>query len=70
MANILAEHFADIKIKYEQRDKLMPHRGTLSVKKAKELIGYNPKYPLEKGFVEYIKWYKSIIEAMEHQIHS
>lgn len=70
MAHILAQHFTDIEIKYETRDKLMPIRGTLSVKKAKEMIGYNPRYPLEKGFVEYINWYKSIIEAMENQIHS
>ncbi len=69
MAHILAEHFPNIKIKNEPRDKLMPHRGTLSVKKAKKLIGYNPKYPLEKGFVEYIKWYKTIMEKLEHQIH-
>jgi len=39
------------------RDNLMPERGTLSVEKAKQLIGYTPQYPLEKGYARYIKWY-------------
>lgn len=60
MASILEAHFPDVKITYLPKDELMPDRGTLSVEKAKRLIGYNPQYPLEKGFVNYIKWYKSI----------
>ena len=60
MAIILKENFPDIKINYQPRDKLMPTRGTLSVEKAKKLIGYQPEYPLEVGFVEYINWYKSL----------
>lgn len=58
MAGILEQHFPDIKISYLPKDKLMPSRGTLSVEKAKALIGYQPQYPLEKGFVDYINWYK------------
>ena len=27
----------------------MPYRGTLSVDKARELIGYVPQFPLETG---------------------
>lgn len=60
MANILAEHFPGVKIKYLPKDNLTPDRGTLCVDKAKRMIGYNPQFPLERGFVEYIKWYKSI----------
>ncbi len=58
MANILKEHFQDIDIKYQDKDTLTPDRGTLSVEKAKKLIGYDPKYPLEKGYADYINWYK------------
>jgi len=61
MANILKDHFPEIKINYLPKDKLMPDRGTLSVEKAKKLIGYDPQYPLERGFVDYINWYKSIL---------
>ena len=36
----------------------MPDRGTLSIEKAKSLLGYNPQYSLEDGYVDYINWYK------------
>ena len=35
----------------------MPFRGTLSVNKAKKLLGYKPVFTLEKAVPEYIKWY-------------
>lgn len=60
MANILAEHFPGTQIHYKPKDDLMPDRGTLSVDKARSIIGYNPLFPLEKGFVSYIEWYKSL----------
>ena len=63
MADILASHFPDAKINYLPKDKLTPDRGTLSVEKARNMIGYDPQFPLEKGFVEYISWYKSIFKA-------
>ena len=58
----LKTEFDDLRVKYEQRDKLMPLRGTLSINKAKEKIGYNPSWPLEKGYIEYIKWYKNFFK--------
>ena len=58
MIEIIEEHFPGIEVQYLPKDKLMPERGTLCVDKAKELIGYTPQYPLEKGFVKYINWYK------------
>ena len=60
MLDLIKEHIPDVRIEYKQRDKLMPKRGTLSVDKAKEMVGYEPAYPLEKGFVKYIEWYKSL----------
>lgn len=64
MADILAKHFPEVKISYLPKDKLTPDRGTLSVDKARKLINYNPQYPLERGFVEYIRWYRSIVDAL------
>ena len=58
MAEIVKQHFTGIGVNYEPKDRLMPDRGTLSVKKAHDLIGYEPEYPLEKGYVDYINWYK------------
>ncbi len=66
MVTILKDYFPDIKVNYLPKDKLMPKRGTLSVEKAKKLIGYEPKNPLEIGFVKYIEWYKSFMPKKEN----
>ncbi len=60
MAEIVRAHFPNIKVQYEPKDVLMPERGALSVEKAKNLIGYNPQHPLEKGLPAYIEWYKEL----------
>ena len=59
LAQIVIDNFEGVELKYNPRDSLMPERGTLSIKKAQELLGYNPTYPIEKGFLNYIKWYKN-----------
>jgi nucleoside-diphosphate-sugar epimerase len=60
MADIIDEQFVKVEIKYVPKDKLTPDRGTLSVEKARKMIGYAPEWPLEKGFVRYINWYKQL----------
>lgn len=57
LINIIKDNITKVKIKYIKRDKLMPFRGTLSVNKAKSLLGYNPAHSLEKAVPKYIKWY-------------
>jgi nucleoside-diphosphate-sugar epimerase len=64
MAEIVKQNFPGIEVKYNPRDALMPERGTLSVEKAKKLLGYKPSFPLEKGFVRYIDWYKGLAKRM------
>ncbi len=64
MIGIIQEQFPGVQVNYQPRDVLMPERGTLSVEKAKRMLGYQPQYPLEKGFVRYIEWYKKL--AQEH----
>jgi nucleoside-diphosphate-sugar epimerase len=58
IADLVREHFTDIQLKHNPRDGLMPERGTLSVEKARRLLGYEPEFPIEKGFVDYINWYR------------
>lgn len=60
MVGIMRSEFPGIQVNYQPRDILMPERGTLSVKKAQRMLGYQPAYPLEKGFVDYIAWYKNL----------
>ena len=61
MAEIVRSYFPNIKVQYEPKDVLMPERGALSVEKAKNLSGYNPEHPLEKGLPAYISWYKEFV---------
>lgn len=63
MAEILRGQFQDVKLVQKPRDRLMPERGTLSVEKARRLIGYEPQWPLDKGFIEYIKWYRHLFDS-------
>ena len=63
MLNILKENFKDLKVKYQPRDKLTPIRGTLNIDKAKSLLGYEPAWSLDKGYPNYINWYKRIYKV-------
>jgi nucleoside-diphosphate-sugar epimerase len=67
MAEIVKRHFPEVRFNRQPRDRLMPKRGTLSIEKARRLLGYEPMHPLEKGFVEYIHWYKSIWQQFGQQ---
>jgi nucleoside-diphosphate-sugar epimerase len=60
MAQIVKAEIPGVVIHYQPRDQLMPERGTLAVDKARHLLGYEPQWPLEKGFVRYIKWYQGL----------
>lgn len=60
MIDILKNHFPSISVKRIPKDALMPDRGTLSVEKARSLIGYNPTWSLDKGYPQYIEWYTDL----------
>jgi nucleoside-diphosphate-sugar epimerase len=62
MAEIVQQNFPAISVEYQPKDSLTPDRGTLCIDKAKQLIGYSPMYPLEKGYADYIKWYTSLMD--------
>jgi nucleoside-diphosphate-sugar epimerase len=63
LVSVLRESFSDIDLSYSPKDALMPDRGTLSVEKAKTLIGYDPQFPIEVGFKQYIQYYKDLQAA-------
>jgi len=58
LIDILKTEFPKIHINYKEKEKFMPERGTLDVSKAKKILGYTPKNPIEVGYVKYISWYK------------
>lgn len=63
LAELVRQHFPSISIQHNPRDALMPERGTLRVDKARELLGYKPAFPIERGFGRYIEWYKQLAAA-------
>jgi nucleoside-diphosphate-sugar epimerase len=69
MAGIVKSEFPGIGINYMARDALMPERGTLSVAKAKRLIGYVPQFPLELGYRRYIEWYRGLFRRIRTTPH-
>ncbi len=60
LIDMLRGHFPNMIVQTVAPDRLMPERGTLSIEKARRLLGYEPAWPLEKGYAQYINWYKSI----------
>jgi len=63
LINILKKNFDNIKIQKKDKEAFMPERGTLDIRKAKELINYSPSFPVEKGYQEYINWYKKFYNS-------
>ena len=63
LAGITKEYFTDVEVEFVERDRLTPTRGTMSIKKAQQLLGYSPQNPIEVGFPKYVDWYKSLSEV-------
>jgi nucleoside-diphosphate-sugar epimerase len=63
LVEVMRTYFPNIAVERVERDKLMPHRGTLSVAKARSLLGYSPRYPIEEGFDRYIQWYRAFTQT-------
>jgi nucleoside-diphosphate-sugar epimerase len=63
VAALVSEAFPDVEVISEDidPDRLTPRRGTLSVEKARRLVGYEPTSPIEVGFRRYIDWYRSFV---------
>ncbi len=56
---IIQENICDVKVEYGPVPDYMPRRGTLDVTKAREMLGYSPKYDLEQGIPGYIAHLKT-----------
>jgi UDP-glucose 4-epimerase len=59
--DLLRERFPDMPVEVsERKDDFRPKRGALDVSKARELIGFEPEYPLERGLAEYVDFLASL----------
>jgi nucleoside-diphosphate-sugar epimerase len=63
LIDMIREEFPDVEVNFEGSDRLMPERGTLSIAKAHELLGYQPAHPVDIGFRRYIAWYRDLAAA-------
>jgi nucleoside-diphosphate-sugar epimerase len=62
MAELVRSRFPGVSVNLQPRDALMPERGTLSIQKARDLLGYEPTFDLDTGFRNYIDWYQEFAE--------
>src|SRR3989344_2767410 len=58
-ADILANHVPNIQIEEQPLSEPVPNRGSLSIEKARKILGYEPKYSLEDGIAEYVDFVKA-----------
>jgi nucleoside-diphosphate-sugar epimerase len=63
LVTLVREHFPEIEVEYVERDNLRPFRGTLSVEKARQAFGYDPKTELEEGLTQYVAWYRELLDS-------
>jgi nucleoside-diphosphate-sugar epimerase len=68
LLEITRRYFPDVQVERVERDKLMPQRGTLSIDKARRLLGFTPKNPVDVGFPKYIEWYKSMMQQTQGRV--
>lgn len=61
LITIVQEHFPEVDVEFVERDALRPYRGTLSIDKARSLIGYDPATTLEDGLDKYVAWYRDLV---------
>jgi len=61
LVEVLKREFGNLKVEHVERDQLMPFRGTLSIDKARQLLGFAPANPIEVGFPKYVKWYRQLM---------
>lgn len=61
LAESIKKILPSVGIEYTPSDFNRPKRGTLNIEKAKNILGYTPRYQLEEGIAKYITFYKEMI---------
>ena len=66
LIDVLKQEFKNIKVLLNKKENFMPERGTLNNQKAKNLLDFFPKFPIENGYIKYISWYKNFWENLKN----
>jgi len=56
LVDVIRNYFPAMTATYCEQDRNKPHRGTLSIRKAMDLLGYMPAFDLERGIPAYLEW--------------
>jgi nucleoside-diphosphate-sugar epimerase len=67
LLELLSRECPGLEVNLQSRGPLTPLRGTLSIDKARETLGFEPQYPLERGLLEYLEWYRTRLEPPRAQ---
>ena len=57
LVEIISEVVPDAIVEVRPRATEKPVRGTLSIERARSLLGFEPRWPIEKGYRHYCEWY-------------
>lgn len=61
LAHIVQSQFPGLQLQHIDRPSLLPERGTLDISKARELLGYRPRTPIDTGIPAYTAWYQDFL---------
>jgi nucleoside-diphosphate-sugar epimerase len=65
-AEVLKRYFPKLTYEVVERDDARPKRGTLSIDKARQMLGYQPRHTLEEGLCKYIAFrHGAVVRARE-----
>lgn len=62
VVDLIRSEVPEVFVNHEPADQLMPERGTLDISKARTLLGYEPEFPLERGLIQYLHWYRGLFQ--------
>jgi len=68
LAEIVQSVVPGVKLEVRPRAEDKPIRGTLSTKRAKEVLGFEADWPLEHGYKRYCEWYVEQWKRAEHEL--
>ena len=70
LAAIIAKVVPNTIVEERPRAQDKPIRGTLSTDRAQEILGFQPDFPLEVGYLRYCEWYAEQWDRARHRAQS
>jgi len=59
LVELIRARFRNVDVEIKPWSRTVPRRGTLNIDKARRLLGYAPRFPLEKAYPLYMDWYET-----------